>query len=142
MLRGGDGSDLICGSEGADVIRGGRTGHILLGGVGSDKIVGGGGDDAIQGGAGADRIVGRTGDDTLAGGGGQDVLLFNAGDGADVIVDFHPLFDLLRLNRGANAFDDVVITSLSNGVKVAFADVSIILQDASAEDIGAVNFIF
>ena len=104
--------------------------------------MGGGGDDVIQGGAGSDRIIGRTGDDTLAGGGGQDIFLFNAGDGADVIVDFDPLFDLLRLNRGATAFDDVTITSLNDGLQVAFADVRIFLQDNFAEDISADSFIF
>lgn len=63
VLRGTDGSDVICARGGNDTITGAR---------GNDTIRGGRGDDNIDGGAGNDRIFGERGRDACAGGPGDD----------------------------------------------------------------------
>lgn len=54
---------------------------------GDDTVFAGAGDDVVQAGDGNDTLVGGGGSDTLQGGVGQDRYVFNAGDGADTIVD-------------------------------------------------------
>ncbi|MEM7204152.1 MAG: calcium-binding protein [Planctomycetota bacterium] len=70
-LDGGEGNDLLLGSDGADVIRGG---------AGSDGMVGAGGDDIMLGEAEADILIGSDGDDLLVGGEGDDFVFANRGD--------------------------------------------------------------
>lgn len=72
----------------------------------ADRIAGDGGGNALFGGAGADHLIGRKGRDRLEGGPGRDLLeggpgrdvfVFSPGDGRDVIADFEPGRDRVRL---------------------------------------------
>jgi Ca2+-binding RTX toxin-like protein len=67
---GGEGDDVLAGTDGADE---------LGGGLGDDVIVARGGDDALGGGPGADALDGGPGNDRIEGGSGADHLLGGAG---------------------------------------------------------------
>jgi Ca2+-binding RTX toxin-like protein len=71
----------VVGSAGADSFTGSAAAETLEGRDGADILSGGGG---------ADLLIGGHGADNLTGGAGADTFLFAAGDGADVITDFHP----------------------------------------------------
>ncbi len=58
ILSGGDGNDILTGSNGPDN---------LAGGAGNDMLIGNGGNDVLDGGAGDDKL---TGNDLLLGGTG------------------------------------------------------------------------
>jgi Ca2+-binding RTX toxin-like protein len=57
---GGDGADILIGSDGNDVLRGGAGDDVLLGGLGTDIIDGGDGDDVEIQGLGADTVTSAT----------------------------------------------------------------------------------
>lgn len=86
---GGDGSDTIQGTAGADTIDGGDGASYLRGAEGDDVITGGAdfddingnqGDDTASGGLGDDWVVGGRDDDVLTGDGGDDIVYGNLGD--------------------------------------------------------------
>jgi Ca2+-binding RTX toxin-like protein len=56
---------------------------------GNDRVEGSHGTDYLDGGNGDDTLVGGTATDSLTGGKGADRFQFNAGDGWDIIQDFH-----------------------------------------------------
>ncbi|MCJ9754236.1 tandem-95 repeat protein, partial [Neorhizobium sp. BETTINA12A] len=73
-IEGGDGNDILGGSNSADIINGG-TGNDLISGLGGNDILkGGAGNDKIWGGLGADKLYGEDGNDMLVGGKGDDLL--------------------------------------------------------------------
>ena len=100
-VNGGDGGDLILGSEfadsliggnGADLIFGALENDTLEGGNGLDTLVGDAGNDSLFGGDGADLILGNAGDDTVVAGNGADNVQggdgldsLNGGDGTDTL---------------------------------------------------------
>lgn len=104
VMTGAGGDDVIQGMGGNDRIDGGVGNDRLLGGDGRDTLQGAVGDDMVAGGVGADIIRGGNGSDELWGGnnltttgdGAADVFVFDyaahsrAGDGIDIIMDFHP----------------------------------------------------
>jgi len=90
---GGDGDDIIGGSEDHDLLYGeaghdkitGRKGNdLIFGGDGDDEISGGEGDDEIHGQNGFDKIFGGDGDDLITGGDRKDVI--HGDDGDDLIA--------------------------------------------------------
>ena len=92
-FNGGNGSDIIVGTNAGDTINGKGGDDLLIGLNGNDQIFGGNGtdilfgnagDDLLDGGAGLDILFGGDGNDTLDGGNGTDVLF--GGDGNDVLV--------------------------------------------------------
>ena len=94
VSAGGNGPDLIMGTEGADRIDGGNGADTifgnggddsLTGGTGNDSLSGGEGNDTLLGGNGADTLIGGPGDDVIDGGNGNDAIIWNVGDGHDVI---------------------------------------------------------
>ncbi|MCJ9669507.1 DUF5801 repeats-in-toxin domain-containing protein, partial [Neorhizobium sp. SHOUNA12B] len=115
-IEGGDGNDILGGSNSADIINGG-TGNdlisglggndILKGGAGNDEIWGGAGDDTIDGGDNTDNITGGLGNDTINGGAGGDTFNYTVGDGVDTINDDSGM-DLLIANGSANVEQSVV----------------------------------
>jgi hypothetical protein len=132
-LWGGDGNDLLDGGSGDDRLHGegdndalfGLTGDdrlfggpqsdALYGGSGDDRLFGGGGNDALFGRGGDDRLEGEAKNDLYVGGGGQDAFVF-AGEsfGADLVADFTPGADHLRLidvldgeGNAVTAFEDL-----------------------------------
>lgn len=106
-LRGNAGEDIIDGGVGNDTVRGGTGDDFLAGQSGTDWIYGDGGNDNIRGGSGSDYIFGGRGEDwiwggagndKLWGGGGADVFQFDSGnDGRDVIYNFQPGQDTVRI---------------------------------------------
>lgn len=92
--------------------------RVLLGEAGTDVLLGfAGRDDVILGGEGNDHLLGQSGDDTLKGGTGDDLLegdrgsdtyRYQAGDGVDVIREYHDphTTDVLLLGEGIDP-DDV-----------------------------------
>lgn len=84
IILGNNGNDTISGGGGTDLIDGGNGNDTINGGAGSDLISGGNGNDTIDGGTGNDIIDGGNGNDTLNGGVGSDIIF--AGKGDDVII--------------------------------------------------------
>lgn len=83
------GSDIVTGSDFADIINVGNDNNIVFGGAGDDQItsgsgidslIGGEGDDIIDAGAGDDTITGNEGNDVIFGREGEDSLFGNEGD--------------------------------------------------------------
>ena len=77
---GGDGNDIIYGTDPSDNKFRNRGDNILYGGGGHDEIRGRGGNDYLHGGAGNDRLYGGDGNDILIGGAGLDRLYGGAGN--------------------------------------------------------------
>ena len=105
-LKGGIGNDTLHGGDGDDIVNGGEGDNLLYGDAGNDRMSGGNGNDTLFGGDGHDTVYGQSGndlidggagDDLLFGGKGADVFVFDMSSGFDVIGDFDPLEDLLRL---------------------------------------------
>ncbi|WP_198389295.1 CAP domain-containing protein [Roseovarius faecimaris] len=91
FIAGGDGADLLDGSNYNDSLKGGNGNDTLSGYGGDDNLPGGEGDDQVSGGAGNDLLGGGLGDDTLnagagndQGGGGEGNDVINAGEGDDI----------------------------------------------------------
>ncbi|OAB56796.1 hypothetical protein AY600_01440 [Phormidium willei BDU 130791] len=73
----------------------------ITGSRGDDVILGRGGNDVLRGGAGNDVLSGGEGRDTLTGGGGSDhFFLASSTRDRDIITDFNPDQDKIRLDRG------------------------------------------
>uniref|UniRef100_UPI00262A09BD Ig-like domain-containing protein n=1 Tax=uncultured Sphingomonas sp. TaxID=158754 RepID=UPI00262A09BD len=101
-------------------------GAALAGTAGDDILIGTDGDDLIEGGPGNDVLTGGVGRDTLIGGDGEDIFVLETnGAGsltlADIIVDFTPQDDLLRLPEGLS-FADLIIEQGTPGSGVATTD--------------------
>lgn len=94
--RGGDGRDLIFGSESDDLLLGEDGNDGIAAGPGTDRLDGGPGDDTMTGGPddARDTVLGRNGDDLLigyraSGGPGRDSLdaqIPDCGSGTDVVL--------------------------------------------------------
>lgn len=101
-LSGLGGPDTLIGLGGQDTLSGGDGADLLLGGEGNDVLSGGAGNDSLEGGDGHDRLNGGAGLDRLGGGDGRDQFIFDTPGGTpDVIVDFTPADDTIRLSRSA-----------------------------------------
>ena len=96
VLVGEAGSDTLFGGDGNDFLAGDADASIPLFAQGADILNGDGGADTLLGGGGDDILVGGRDNDTLKGGAGDDVYVFNAGDGADVIVDKEGAANVIR----------------------------------------------
>ena len=88
VLTGTSGPDVIMGLGGNDVIRGGNADDVICGGAGNDVLSGDNGVDVLLGGFGNDVLSGGNGNDTLIGGPGTDVL--NGGNGANQLQQEGP----------------------------------------------------
>lgn len=92
VVDGGDGDDLLIGSETVDLLMGGAGNDIIDGKGGNDTLAGDAGDDTLKGSAGHDQLFGGLGNDFLRGGVGNDTLVGQEGNdvlhgrlGADVL---------------------------------------------------------
>ncbi len=90
------------------IISGGQNTISALGGEGNDTIQGrGSAADHLVGDAGNDLLMGRGDFSTMSGGAGADVFLFDTnpffGDQGELITDFAPASDTLRLDGGSMA---------------------------------------
>lgn len=78
------------GTEGGEWLVGEASDDTMWANGGKDRVEGSHGTDYLDGGNGDDTLVGGTASDSLTGGRGADRFQFNAGDGWDVIQDYHP----------------------------------------------------
>ena len=145
LLSGGNGNDQVSGGDGDDIVSGGTGDDAINGNAGNDWLIGGAGNDTLYGGNGDDKLTGNDGDDLLNGNGGSDVLfnsmgsdtltggsgndsfVFNtaADDAADLITDFNPVDDTIKL-------DNAVFASLTrHGV---LSDQHFIIGTAAADN--------
>jgi Ca2+-binding RTX toxin-like protein len=74
-VNGGDGNDVMAGSDGNDQLNGGDGNDAIDGGNGNDELSGGDGNDTIAGGLGDDILTGGDGTDRLDGGAGNDIYI-------------------------------------------------------------------
>ena len=117
LLNGGNGKDTLVGGDGDDVVYGGNGVDELDGEGDQDYLEGGLGSDLIDGGHGNDTLVGGSGSDTLTGGSGYDEFLFTTGDGNDVVTDFNPISDILKIDG-----QTVSLSSYLNYSGISFAE--------------------
>ncbi|WP_165769471.1 beta strand repeat-containing protein [Arboricoccus pini] len=82
-LDGGAGDDIIYAGAGDDLVHGNVGNDIIYGQDGDDKLYGDDGNDVIHGGAGRDLLEGGEGNDQLFGEEGNDIL--HGGPGADIL---------------------------------------------------------
>ena len=81
IVYGGQGNDLIFGSNGSNELHGDEGDDVIYGGNGADQLFGDAGNDWLFGGNGADSLVGGAGNDFIFGGNGADSL--DGGDDED-----------------------------------------------------------
>lgn len=143
-LAGGGGGDRLFGQSGGDQLRGGSGADVLRGGGGADRLWGQGGNDRLFGGAGKDMLAGGGGRDLLVGGGGADVFVFGKGHGHDRIRDFTLDEDLIRLQPGSGVggFEDLILTQQGDDLRITTPQGQIWLEDISAAQISADDFLF
>ena len=103
---------------------------------------GGGGRDDLEGGGGADKLNGGRGADELTGGGGADVFQFRSDDGFDRITDSQQGRDKIEIVRGADDFGDLSISQVGDDVRIAFANVRIVVEDDNDGAFSSSDFIF
>ncbi|WP_404294301.1 cellulose binding domain-containing protein (plasmid) [Microvirga sp. RSM25] len=128
-IPGGSFDDLIEAGDGNDTIHGG---------LGNDEMQGEGGDDVIAGGkddghlSWIDGALGVTIGDNLYGNDGLDTYLYKKGDGVDLIWDFQPGQDVIRLTGYALADVDsfTFVRTVGNRIPTDPHDkIAIILDD-------------
>lgn len=113
------------GGDGDDVLNGSDISVQLYGGSGNDRINGGDANEDISGGSG---------NDTMSGGGGADIFRITLRMGNDLITDFNPDEDILNYNRLAPA-DRAAIVDMTNAQHVR----TLTLGDGSVLTIAAPN---
>ncbi|MEH2367449.1 MAG: Ig-like domain-containing protein [Nostoc sp.] len=119
VLLGSDYDDLLNGNDGADGLYGNKGNDILNGGKGIDLLLGGQGNDILNGGDNADALYGGKGNDTLNGGAGIDIFYFAVGDGSDTIQDFSDRTDKIGLTGGLR-FGQLTISSSGSNTLIKF----------------------
>ena len=130
-------TDLLFGSTNADVIDGGGS---------ADLLVGNSGDDVLIGGAGSDNIDGSDDNDRMTGGADADTFFFRvapnaamlspeAGDGHDIIHDFHVGEDRLVIHGGSMADLDLDQVGANAVITYAGGTSSITLENVNMTDV-------
>lgn len=160
QLRGGDGDDLargqggsdrifgntgddqLLGANGEDTLKGGADNDRLVGGGAADRLFGGVGDDTLIGSAGEDRLVGSAGDDVHTGGTGSDRFIFRVNAGDNTITDFESGVDKIRLQNGAERFEDLSIEATAIGVRIGVTGTTITLLSVDEDQISQSDFLF
>jgi Ca2+-binding RTX toxin-like protein len=99
---GGNGRDLLQGTDRIDIMTGGKGDDVMLGGSGFDALYGGRGNDRMDGGAGSDVLIGDEGDDWIEGGSGTDIIY--AGSGNDVLNGGTGDWDILSGSAGRDVY--------------------------------------
>ncbi|NMG58146.1 calcium-binding protein [Geitlerinema sp. P-1104] len=150
-IFGGAGNDTIAGGRDNDYIDGRGGDNILFGNLGDDTVIGGSGNDTIFGGQGNDVIIGGPGNDvlsgdrgldTLTGGGGANQFFLQAsGANRDVITDFQPGVDKLRLPDGVTFAELQIQGSGANTEIVRNGEVLAILNGVAPASVTANDFI-
>ena len=130
---------------GDDAVTGGNGDDSLFGQDGNDVLVGGAGGDVLLGEAGTDTITGGAGGDVIIGGLGADTFVYQAGWGADSVLDFQngsDLFDMTALAaNGVNDIADLVIGTSGADATITWNGNLIIVAGAAGQ-IDSADFIF
>lgn len=125
-MFGGEGSDILSGGGGRDRLYGGNGNDFMNGGSGADYLNGGDGADALTGGRGNDRLDGGNGWDRLTGGAGADTFIFTTAghttSDEDIITDFDPTVDKVRLKGVADATQITIGQTISGDTTISFTD--------------------
>lgn len=85
-IVGGNGDDVLTGSDFADYLSGGLGNDTLVGGAGDDTLVGGGGADTLIGGDGNDRLTVDEADTVILGGAGWDTVVVRTSLGFSIAM--------------------------------------------------------
>ncbi|NIX76352.1 calcium-binding protein [Microvirga terricola] len=125
-----------------DLIEGGDGNDTIYGGLGNDEMQGEGGDDLIIGGKDDGRLDWTHGlsvaiGDNLYGNDGRDTYLYKKGDGVDLIWDFQPGQDVIRLT-GYKLQDVAAITlvkEVANRIHTDSHDKIALILDKSGDAI-------
>lgn len=119
--------------------------NLTLNGSGNSSAWGNGLDNIITGNAGDNLLNGAKGNDILTGGGGRDTFILVKGEGNDIVTDFTPTADRLRLDGFSfKSFADVAKVMSQVGTSVVFqfgGDQTLILQNTKLSDITASNIL-
>ncbi|CDM94021.1 MULTISPECIES: CAP domain-containing protein [Limnospira] len=160
ILLGHQGNDTIIGNSGNDTIYGGQNDDYLNGGSGDDLLFGNRGNDTIYGGSGNDTIYGGVGNDWIVGGSGNNVLsgdrgldTLTGGSGAnqfilqsstlnqDLITDFKPGIDKLRVPDGVTIADLRIKQSDTSTLILLDGQTVATLENVDVESITTRDFI-
>ncbi len=110
---------------------GGDGNDVLWGTQGQDTISGGGGDDSLHPGAGSD---------SLTGGAGADTFVFSHGAGHDVVTDFDTTSDIIDLS-GTDGFLSYTLAQSGNDVTITLSQDDVItLKNVQLSDLHDGNF--
>jgi Ca2+-binding RTX toxin-like protein len=114
-------------------------------GVEGDRLYAAGNhlDNVVEGGSGAQQLYGGGGQDLLLGGAGADTFIVYKGEGNDVVQDFNPAADVLRLRAGFTSFEQVraAMTQVGADVKLDLGGGDgLMLRDVLATSLSASNF--
>lgn len=143
VLNGTDGNDRLDGGNGSDTLNGGGGNDTLNGGNGNDTLNGGDGNDTLNGGNGNDVLRGGAGNDTLNGGNGNDLFILAAGDGTDTIIDFTRGEDLIGLSGGLT-YSQLTIDQVGTQTRIrrtSTNEVLAYLNGITASQLNSTNFI-
>ncbi|MBN3907847.1 MAG: DUF4347 domain-containing protein [Nostoc sp. NMS1] len=119
LLWGSEYDDLLNGNDGADALYGDKGNDILNGGKGIDLLDGGQGNDILNGGDNADALYGGKGNDTLIGGASIDFFFFAKGGGSDTITDFTDKTDKIGLIGGLS-FGQLTISASGSNTLIGY----------------------
>ncbi len=124
----------------------------VRGGAGTDLLVGTNGADRLFGEADSDGLIGGAGADTLSGGGGRDVFVYRSAaesttDAMDVITDFETGVDRLELSAiGATGFTLTAVNgatllgaTTANGTLTIRIEGSIAASDVNVGGVGTIT---
>lgn len=134
----GSGEQPLPGISYDDLIEAGDGNDTIYGGLGDDEMQGEGGDDLIIGGKDNGTLTWEDGlkikiGDNLYGNTGRDTYLYKAGDGVDLIWDFEPGSDVIKIS-GYNLADIHAITmvrEINNRIATDIHDkIAIILNES------------
>ncbi|HZW16649.1 MAG TPA: family 16 glycosylhydrolase, partial [Brevundimonas sp.] len=100
-------------------------------------------DNIIEGRDGRQQLYGGLGQDVLSGGVGADVFIVYKGEGNDVIQDFNPLEDSIRLKAGFATFDEMKarLSQVGADVKIDLGGGDgLILRNTQVSELAAGHF--
>ncbi len=150
-ILGGGGNDTLFGGQDDDFLEAGGGNSILFGNFGNDTLIGGPGNDSLYGGAGNDVVIGGSGNSIVSGDKGLDTLtgsgsanqfiLASSGADQDVITDFQPGIDKMRLPAGVTFADLEVRGSGANTEILRNGEVVAILNGVISSSINSNDFI-